>query len=278
MPDSIYINLKNSPRKFAFPLQVQNIGYSSGKPVFYKGPFESVDFCFVLSCKEKQTYDEHINGEDYSSPIPCLRLNIPGNYYDISFKYPIEELYVSYSRNQLPVITRLGINFSAFSYSFRADSSFHEIVRKILILCAEVADFGKADMLDCLCYELIINSLISNTTANKANKNEAIVRKIASYIQLNCFHEDISIAQIIKKFNISERTFRRYWKDTFKIPPLHYILKLRIDKARRMLINPEACIYDIADQLNFSDPFYFSRKFKKETGISPRQYQQKLRC
>ena len=51
-----------------------------------------------------------------------------------------------------------------------------------------------------------------------------------------------------------------------------YINKVRINKAIKLLKESEAMIYEIAEQTGFSDSQYFSTVFKKNMGVSPKEY------
>ncbi len=57
--------------------------------------------------------------------------------------------------------------------------------------------------------------------------------------------------------------------------PSAYILKLRIDRAKKKLASENTSITDIADECGFYDLAYFSRTFKKQTGITPSQYRRR---
>ena len=65
--------------------------------------------------------------------------------------------------------------------------------------------------------------------------------------------------------------FRRFRKAT-GASPMDWIRRERINQAKRRLSESDARIRDIAVELGYSDPFYFSRDFKKLTGLSPRHY------
>ena len=52
---------------------------------------------------------------------------------------------------------------------------------------------------------------------------------------------------------------------------------MKIAKAKTMLLEQDMKIYEVADKLGFESAFYFSKVFKKVTGVSPRDFvQQKL--
>ncbi len=95
--------------------------------------------------------------------------------------------------------------------------------------------------------------------------------KVITYIESNYRHK-ITIADLTKKASMSEITLYRMFKKAFNMSPLNYIISLRVAFAREMLNNSRLSIAEIAWKTGFSDSNYFSRAFKKLTGLSPRQY------
>jgi AraC-like DNA-binding protein len=53
---------------------------------------------------------------------------------------------------------------------------------------------------------------------------------------------------------------------------MQYVLRYRWQRARMMLANSEASVAEVALSVGVTDPFYFSRAFKRLEGMSPRQY------
>lgn len=51
-----------------------------------------------------------------------------------------------------------------------------------------------------------------------------------------------------------------------------YVMKLRMDEAKRLLRSSRLPVAEVSTRVGLKDPFYFSRAFKKETGMSPREY------
>ena len=58
------------------------------------------------------------------------------------------------------------------------------------------------------------------------------------------------------------------------ISPMHYVWKVRLESAARLLLGTNDTMAQIAEKTGFSDAFHFSHKFKTTYGLSPREYRQ----
>lgn len=85
-------------------------------------------------------------------------------------------------------------------------------------------------------------------------------------------YEPYSIADVAKEVHINKSYFIRLFKSATGTTPVKYITKVRIDAACYLLKETDMPIYKISEHLQFSDEFYFSRKFKEYTGSSPSSY------
>jgi len=54
---------------------------------------------------------------------------------------------------------------------------------------------------------------------------------------------------------------------------VNYILQLRIDKAKELLLESNRYVFEISQQVGFNDTSYFNRTFKRITGYTPNEYQ-----
>ncbi|MAU15449.1 MAG: AraC family transcriptional regulator [Muricauda sp.] len=81
-----------------------------------------------------------------------------------------------------------------------------------------------------------------------------------------------SIEQIANKMSVSQRYLSdTLKKETGKTTTEHLHLRL-IDEAKNILLKPNKSISEVAYELGFEYPQYFSRLFKKKTGLSPKEY------
>ena len=86
------------------------------------------------------------------------------------------------------------------------------------------------------------------------------------------FTERISLEQIADIAGMSVRHFQRQFKNTYLITPQEYIAMLRMQKAIKLLLRTDKNITEIALECGYQDSNLFSRQFRKNTGISPRDY------
>ena len=75
-----------------------------------------------------------------------------------------------------------------------------------------------------------------------------------------------------KKIFISERHFRTLFAQVNDLPPLHFLLRIRLEQAAERLIHTQETVKSISYECGFPDNFYFSRLFKKYYNLSPQQY------
>lgn len=95
----------------------------------------------------------------------------------------------------------------------------------------------------------------------------------AAYVEQN-FCEDITVDQLARISGYSQRQFGRLFKDAYSTTPNQYIAQLRVEKARKLLGETTLSMGEIAWRCGFGDQNYFSRIFKKMTGVTPSQYRE----
>lgn len=83
--------------------------------------------------------------------------------------------------------------------------------------------------------------------------------------------ENISLADVIASFNISYEKFRKLFKQEVGISPLQFRLQSKFLLAERLLTEGHP-IKKVAVEVGYSDPFTFSRQFKKYIGCPPSSF------
>jgi AraC-like DNA-binding protein len=80
------------------------------------------------------------------------------------------------------------------------------------------------------------------------------------------------IGAIAERCSMPASTFRRRFKKAAGLSPRDFILMNRLQRARSLLSSTAKSISEIADDLGYRDVFFFSRQFRRHTGIAPVAY------
>ena len=105
-----------------------------------------------------------------------------------------------------------------------------------------------------------------------AGSNDA-VRKAKDYIDTHYMEEDLSLKTVADAVGLSPTylcaLFKREMQQNFS----DYLTKIRISHAKALLCRKSKLIYEVAYEVGFRDYRYFGQIFKKQTGQTPREFQ-----
>ena len=102
-------------------------------------------------------------------------------------------------------------------------------------------------------------------------KNQSLIMKALIYIEEN-ITTTLDFNELAREQNLSPNHFRKLFKDATGLSLVEYVNRLRITKARELLMNTDLSISEIAASVGIYDSNYFSRMFKNFMGYSPKQY------
>jgi AraC-like DNA-binding protein len=86
---------------------------------------------------------------------------------------------------------------------------------------------------------------------------------------------NLTIQEIAEEQGVSYSNFRKLFKEYTGISPANYQQDLKLQRAKELLSTTDMSIKEIAYQLNFDSPDYFSAKFKIKTGRKPTEMRSK---
>lgn len=121
------------------------------------------------------------------------------------------------------------------------------------------------------------NELITqpSSESTKENVDDKFIRKVMSIIDANISNPDFSVEMLSDEIGMSSTHLYRKLKSLTKLSANEIIKKYRIKKASLLLKNKEGNISEIMYDVGFSNLSYFSKCFKAEFGVTPKEYQQK---
>lgn len=105
---------------------------------------------------------------------------------------------------------------------------------------------------------------------------DAAIEQAIAYMQEH-LAAPLAINDLASRAAMSERTFVRRFRSVAGVPPGHYLQRMRIDRAKRLLEQTDEPLESIVEQVGYSDVSSFRRLFRKEAALSPKQYRQRFR-
>jgi AraC-like DNA-binding protein/ligand-binding sensor protein len=119
-------------------------------------------------------------------------------------------------------------------------------------------------------------SMVSNQIAvQQQNAEPPVIAKAKQFIQEHQT-EDLSLGQVAKAVNTSTFYFCKMFKKYTGLNFTNYVSRVRIEKAKNLLLNPNLRVSEIAYEVGFQSLTHFNRVFKKILGQSPTEYRGKL--
>ncbi len=105
---------------------------------------------------------------------------------------------------------------------------------------------------------------------------DRMARKMQLYIDQNAHEPDLSIETIARRHFLSASYASAIFKKTCKVTINQYVTSIRIGRAKQLLADPEASAAAVAALVGYTNPKYFARVFKKQTGMTTSEFRERL--
>ena len=123
--------------------------------------------------------------------------------------------------------------------------------------------------------EMLYLIVLWNTSKQALNYDK--IRKVEKVTQfiLDNYSKKIKLEDLANHIQLSQSYLQVIFKEITGKSPIEYLITVRINKAKELIKLKEGSqtISEIAEQVGFTDPFYFSKRFKKLEGITPSEFQ-----
>lgn len=118
----------------------------------------------------------------------------------------------------------------------------------------------------------------TQTALHLSNPDQAFITRATEVVMQHLADGDYNRESFAKDMVMSESTLYNKVKATTGQTVIAFITSIRLKEAQRIIqLNPNILISDVATQVGFNTPKYFSKCFKKEFGIFPKEYAEKLK-
>lgn len=255
------INL--SPDEKGLSISFAAIDYNKNEPIQYAYMLEGVNNKWMY------TTENHINLTNI--PAGTFRLIVKSTNGDGIWRDNATSVTIHRTPhfNERPVawmiygglvLIVVFITFKIYRYIRRLEDEIKEL---------KLSKDEKMEYIKVRLGDIITNNNNEEPAGN--NKESSTFRsKVEEFVKEHLSDADLNVDAIAKEMYMSRSALYVMMKKEFDCTPNNFILSQRIKAARQMLVNNEnRNISEIAYSCGFSDPKYFSRCFKKATGITP---------
>ncbi len=119
------------------------------------------------------------------------------------------------------------------------------------------------------------NNLVTYGQQDNSSQMRLLL-EITRYIQTHCA-ENLSLNELGRMFHMSPKYFSVFFQKHFSRNFTEYLTAIRIERAKRLLVESDADMELISQQTGFSSSSYFIRMFRKALDLTPGQYRKKFR-
>ena len=102
-------------------------------------------------------------------------------------------------------------------------------------------------------------------------EQKTLLQQIEQYVKQN-YKSKISLEEIADELHVNRSYLSRFYKNKTGVNLFDEILKLRIESAKEYLLKTNMKTYEVSEAVGFEDAGYFSKMFKKITGVSPKDF------
>lgn len=279
---------KIAGRLYISALQSLGIGITIGIGRYYREPLEVhksyLDAVSVLRqrCYVSDTHVMHIEDIGHLSPLPI--------HYPFHYERDLLDKVRCGERKQAKEALRQLLDEIFISQA--GMETVKAYVLELLIVLSRAAVEGGANLeqLTLLNFNAInlleecerqdeihqwvleaLDRFMDNMLHNRDTMNARVINKASDYIVKNC-HKNLSLEEVAHTVHLSPFYFSRLFKAEKGTNFVEFLTKARIERAKRMLKNPDQTIARIALECGYQDASYFCRVFRQEVSVTPNQY------
>lgn len=231
-----------------------------------------------------------IDGNKYEINPPCVFFMSPGQAHKIEFSNDIEgfififtsEFYLINQSNQnrlieFPFFFTIRQDNPPLLFSNKEDVSFLESLFKKGVAEIKKGENYSVELLRSI-LDLILTSCstLYKTDEKIVNKGKGhiLVKKFFQLIEEN-YHKNLTITEYADKLAITPNHLTQTVSQLTGKTSSQIIKSKQVLEIMRLLVHTNLSVTEIASLLNFADQSYFAKFFKRETGISPKNYRAK---
>lgn len=154
----------------------------------------------------------------------------------------------------------------------RLINNFSHIDPEIKIQITDAISYSTSIQDLCRDVTSVLLSLGESTSLKGKRETNEIVEQVEQYLILN-YSKSISNELLSKKFGFGPSYLSKIFRAVKGMSPSEYLSHYRVEKAKELFVeHPNMKVYDVANAIGMTDQYYFSKLFKKTTGVWPKEF------
>ena len=120
----------------------------------------------------------------------------------------------------------------------------------------------------------ICSHIIRKSESYMSSEGYSKIADSVNYLHRHYTENDFKVEKLYEIAKISSRYYEKLFYRKFSKTPKEYIVDLKIECAKELLLQEKSLIKDVALKLGYNDIYHFGKIFKKKTGYTPSQFRQ----
>jgi two-component system, response regulator YesN len=122
-------------------------------------------------------------------------------------------------------------------------------------------------------FSLFVPEALEILDSRRLQHSQRKARAAQQFIDSNFADPDLSLQQVCSVLAVSKSYLSPIFKAGTGMTFVEYVTRCRMEEAKKLLRSESLKVYEIAERVGFRDAHYFSLTFKKQTGLTPREFQ-----
>lgn len=129
-----------------------------------------------------------------------------------------------------------------------------------------------------LWFQAIAGEALARLSKSRAEGFRSVIHSAERFIQANYANMELSLAMVAEHLGLTPSYFSRLFKQETGTSYIDYVINLRIEHAKRLLLATTHRIFDIGEMVGYPNSQYFCTLFRKSCGVSPAEFREGRDC
>jgi len=255
---------------------IESVGHYWCDKSFFENSYYTQNYYLIYSVSGRGYYVHNTNEKIVIKPgqLLFINLSLPYKYYSCK-KKPWEFLWMYFGGKDADWYYQTITNKNKAIFNLNKDSKIPDLINTIFNLYEKkdpYVEIKTSSIITNILAELYIESMKgSSVQAKDESDYPDPVKTIIDFIQTNYFRR-ITLEELSSIIFLDKYYLLRLFKKHTGYTPIEYINKYRLDFSKKLLLEQELSIEQIALNVGFYSQSYFSKQFKASIGLTPKQF------